>query len=360
MKVLVSASARFAITDDGILWTQNASLGYHFWAQYLDVYDEVRLLARAKFCLEPPDGWIQASGSGVEAVPVPYFVGPLEFIKNYGAIKKAIGKSLDDAEAIMLRVPCTIGGELCRLLPPKRPYGVEVVADPYDTFAPGSVKHPLRSFFRWWFTRALKQQCARADAALYVTKQALQRRYPCPKYSVGVSDVDLSEEMLVTTPRTFSLKTRPITIVIVGSVDQLYKAPDVLIKAVATCVAEGLDLKLVLVGDGQYRSTLEKQANALEIGDRVKFCGQLPKREDVQKQLDQADIFILPSYQEGLPKAMVEAMARALPCIGSTVGGFPELLPPPRYGTARRCNCFGAKNSRGGNRSTTDGSNVGL
>jgi glycosyltransferase involved in cell wall biosynthesis len=42
--------------------------------------------------------------------------------------------------------------------------------------------------------------------------------------------------------------------------------------------------------------------------------------------LDKADVFVLPSYQEGLPRAMIEAMARALPCIGSTVGGIPELL----------------------------------
>ena len=45
-------------------------------------------------------------------------------------------------------------------------------------------------------------------------------------------------------------------------------------------------------------------------------------------QLERADLFVLPSHQEGLPRAMVEAMARALPCIGSTVGGIPELLPP--------------------------------
>jgi glycosyltransferase involved in cell wall biosynthesis len=48
----------------------------------------------------------------------------------------------------------------------------------------------------------------------------------------------------------------------------------------------------------------------------------------VRDELDQADLFILASYQEGLPRAMIEAMARALPCIGSTVGGIPELLAP--------------------------------
>jgi len=109
---------------------------------------------------------------------------------------------------------------------------------------------------------------------------------------------------------------------------QLYKAPDVLIDAVAACVHEGLDLKLVLVGDGKHRSELQARVSTLGLGERVTFLGQLPAGDAIRSQLDQADLFVLPSRQEGLPRAMIEAMARALPCIGSTIGGIPELLSP--------------------------------
>jgi len=326
MKVLVTASARFAITSDGNLWTPNASLRYKFWARYLEVFDEVHLVARAEFHSEPPTGWNLATGPGIKAVPVPYFIGPWEFIKNYANVRKAVNRVALDAEAVILRLPCTIGTEVRASLPSRRPYAVEVVADSYDSMAPGSIRHPLRPLFRWWFPRVLKQQCLEAMAAAYVTKEALQRRYPCPKFSVSLSDIQLPEETLISKPRPLREAIGTCTLIFVGTMAQLYKAPDVLIKAVAVCVQEGLDIKLILLGDGLYRAELEALAATLGLGERVCFQGLLPTSEAVREELDQADIFVLPSHQEGLPKAMIEAMARSLPCIGSTVGGIPELL----------------------------------
>jgi glycosyltransferase involved in cell wall biosynthesis len=117
-------------------------------------------------------------------------------------------------------------------------------------------------------------------------------------------------------------------LITVGTLNQLYKAPDVLIRAVAECVRNGSDIELVLVGDGKHRAELEGLAVSEGIGARVHFKGQLSSGEAVRRELDQSDLFVLPSLTEGLPRAMIEAMARALPCIGSTVGGIPELLEP--------------------------------
>jgi glycosyltransferase involved in cell wall biosynthesis len=185
----------------------------------------------------------------------------------------------------------------------------------------------LRPFFRWWFFHQLRQECARAFAVAYVTKYALQRRYPpaMDAFSTYYSNVELPDEAFVAHPRS---AVRPlVTLVFVGTLAQLYKAPDVLIHAVSLCVNQGLNLRLVMVGGGKYRPALEAQASTWGLKDRVCFLGQLPAGEAVRAQLDRADLFVLPSYQEGLPRAMLEAMARALPCIGSTVGGIPELLP---------------------------------
>jgi len=106
----------------------------------------------------------------------------------------------------------------------------------------------------------------------------------------------------------------------------MYKGFDVLIDAVACCRCKGLDLELDIVGDGRFRSALERRALTRGIQQKVRFAGQISGACQVREHLDRAHLFVLPSKTEGLPRAMVEAMARGLPCIGSTVGGIPELL----------------------------------
>jgi len=329
MQVLVTASAHFAITSDGTLWTPSEALSYGFWTRYLDVYDEVHLLARAQLHATPPKGWKMASGLGIKPIPLPDHQGAWGAVKNYPSIRKVLSEVLANPQALHLRVSCHIATEVKRLLTPKRPYGVEVVNDPYDVFAPGAFKHPLRPFFRWWSVRELQIECAEACAAAYVTEFALQHRYPpaSEAFSTHFSSIDLSALAFVAAPRILHPNVQPLTLISVGTLAQLYKAPDVLIDAVALCVQEGLDLKLILVGDGKHRMELEAQVASLGLGERVHFCGHLLSSALVRYELDRADLFILPSRQEGLPRAMIEAMARSLPCIGSTVGGIPELLP---------------------------------
>jgi glycosyltransferase involved in cell wall biosynthesis len=210
----------------------------------------------------------------------------------------------------------------------RRPYALEVMCDPYQMFAPGANDHPLRFFFQAMFYRQMKKQCRRAPAVSYVTEDSLQKVYPhSPNaFSASYSTVEMPPGAYVPESRSVSLRSGSHTIITVGSLDQPYKGVDVLIDAVGANIAAGCDLRLVVVGDGKHRPSLE--ARAKQMADRVRFLGQISSGAEVRAHLDDADIFILPSRTEGLPRAMIEAMARGLPCIGSTVGGIPELLSP--------------------------------
>ncbi len=327
MNTVVSMEHRFDRTPDGVVWTQTAYAYDFFWAHYLQVFDGVRVIARVREVESVPGDFKRADGPAVSFAALPYYIGPWQYLASRRRIRRIIRDAIGPEDAVIMRVPSAIAPHLervCRAA--HRPYGVQVVGDPYDVFAPGSVDHPLRAFFRWSFSRDLRRQCAGAAAACYVTREALQRRYPCESYSCDASDVHIPAAALVQAARPPAPGKRSFAIVTVGSLEQLYKGPDVLLDAVAQCVRGGLDVSLRFVGDGKFRPQLEAQRDRLGLGGRAEFLGLLPAGEAVRAEYDRADLFVLPSRTEGLPRAMIEAMARGVPCVGSNVGGIPELL----------------------------------
>lgn len=84
-------------------------------------------------------------------------------------------------------------------------------------------------------------------------------------------------------------------------------------------------LRLLLVGDGALRQTLEQQALAAKLQQAVVFAGN---SSNVPLMLSQMDVFVLPSLAEGISNTLLEAMAAGLPVIASRVGGNPELIVP--------------------------------
>ncbi len=341
LKIIVSLEQRFDRTSDGSVWGPGA-YSHSFWLRYLDVFDQVRVVARIRDVHEVPGDYRQANGTSVEFVGVPYYLGPWGYLRSWRQIVRVVENILCQDYAVIMRVPSPIAGCMHGVLRRKRqPYGLEVIGDPYDVFSPGAVMHPLRPFFRWLLPRQMRQQCGAAAGAAYVTQRAIQERYPCGGYSVGLSDVELPVQAFITayssielghgdfveSPRAPASAQRK-NLIFVGTLEQIYKGQDVLIEAVSRLVREGLDLGLTWVGDGKCRQRLETRSAELGVGPRVVFHGRLPSGDAIRAELDKADLFVLPSRTEGLPRAMIEAMARGIPCIGSNVGGIPELLPP--------------------------------
>jgi glycosyltransferase involved in cell wall biosynthesis len=278
----------------------------------------------------PPADYHRADGKGVSFFPIPFYLGPLQYVARYAQIKRVARSAALSSEAVILRVPSSIADHFVPvLIKTGHPYGVDVVGDPHDVFSPGAVRHPLRPWFRWWFTRRLRHQCASACAAAYVTEKSLQCKYQPGSNTFGASfsDVELVPEAYVTTARNDFPAKGAYRLITVGSLEQLYKGTDILIEAIARCVQEGMDIKLAIVGDGKHRTELERKVASLGLSSRIAFKGQIPAGSAVRKEMDNAHLFALPSRTEGLPRAMMEAMARALPCIGSMVGGIPELIP---------------------------------
>lgn len=339
LRLLIALEAHFLGFPDGFVYTSGPD-NYAFWRSYLLTFEEVVILARVKPSLASPSNARRADGPNVTFARLPDYVGPREFLRNLGRLRSAVRTAVADADAYILRLPGAIGdmaaNEIRRL---GRKYAAEILGDPWAGLSPGTVRTPLRPVYRHMWTRNLRRHCRKAVAVHYVTRMALQRRYPpaTDAYSCAFSDVSLdgylADARTIKTRKESirelgSAPGRPARLGFAGSMQVHYKGADVLLEAVAVCLREGLQLELHLIGDGRARPEYEALASKLGISKHTHFHGHLPAGKAVFDFLDSIDLFVMPSRMEGLPRAMVEAMARGCPCIGSEVGGIPELLPP--------------------------------
>lgn len=335
MKVLVALQEHFWRDNDGLIYPETM-YDYAFWSRYLDIFDEVKVFARVASARTYQNMDSKpANGPKVSFYSLPNYHGPWEYIKVLMQLQQIAKDALRDTEACILRVPGEVGSILWKACQKQsRPFGLEVVGDPWDSLAPGSVKSILRPFARRLLRQQLMRQCHEAPITAYVTESKLQSRYPPSHWSTYYSSIDLPKEYLASNQmiaqRSIRILNKPFPpiwrLCHIGTLAQLYKAPDILIKAVAQVLKNGIHVELHIIGEGQFRKPMEVLCQNLGIDDKVYFLGKLPRDRTLFQKLDTYDMFILPSRQEGLPRALIEAMARGLPCIGSDVGGIPELL----------------------------------
>jgi len=347
MQVTVALETRYFVAPDGSVWSQ-VGMARSFWERYLEVFDSVRIVARGARVDSVAEGWSRVDHDRIIFHGVRNYQGPWQYLQAFKEVHRNIRAAVPHDGAVILRVPSHLGNGLEREL--ERigyPYAAEVVGDPHEVFAPGVVRHPLRPVFRRWFSRQLRRQCNRACGVAYVTKRTLQERYPpgggmtdprdggaddrscqnAGRFITDYSSIELPGPWFAP-PEGHPHSNGPHTVITVGSLEQGYKGTDVLIDAIAQCVREGSDVRAVIVGDGKCRPSLMSRAARHSIADRIRFAGQVSAGREIQKLLDAAHLFVLPSRTEGLPRALIEAMARGLPCVASAVGGIPELLPP--------------------------------
>jgi colanic acid/amylovoran biosynthesis glycosyltransferase len=89
--------------------------------------------------------------------------------------------------------------------------------------------------------------------------------------------------------------------------------------------------RLAIVGDGPLRTELEAQANILGLADDVDFLGSLPEA-DTLLEISSSDVLVLPSFMEGLPIVLMEALGLGVPVVATRVAGIPELVEEGRTG----------------------------
>jgi glycosyltransferase involved in cell wall biosynthesis len=129
------------------------------------------------------------------------------------------------------------------------------------------------------------------------------------------------------TPAAYGRKPREAfgkRVIFVGRLDPVKGAP-LLVSAMARVLKDHPDARLTLVGDGPARAPAEAQARDLGIAHAVTFAG-FQSQGAVAELLEASDVLVLPSFAEGVPVVLMEAMASRIPVIASRVAGVQELV----------------------------------
>lgn len=331
MRLLFVHDHRFYRDESGAVFTSGA-FPAEVWDRYLEHFQTVHVVGRDA---GPPPGngsFALSSHSGVTFELIPN-LGRRELVFSTSRLRDGIRFNVEPCDAAIVRLPSELGllaAAECRKA--SKPYAVELVGCAWDA---------MRNHGSWsaWFYAPVFYLRVRwalrsAPLVLYVTTGWLQQRYPTDGMTYAASDVEMvpmSEVELKSRKarlRRISEGQRPI----LGTVASLRIRSKGIQTAVAALEAlrKGqLELCYHVLGPGDS-SPWKALAERHGVADLVSFDGVRPAGAGVRQWLGTIDIHLQPSFQEGLPRATVEAMSRGAACIGSTCGGIPELLPPER------------------------------
>lgn len=240
--------------------------------------------------------------------------------------KPKLVKEVKESDLVIGRfdsiVSCRVASIARRL---KKPFFAEIMADAWDGYWNHGIIGKLLAPYMFYST---KKAVWNADYALYVTKFFLQDRYPCRNKSINASNVSIDQPRPEILDKRLSkiekMSLSDIVLVTTAAINVEAKGQKYVIKALPLLIEKGINVKYIMIGGGA-KDRLLHIAEKYNVKDNVIFAGEL-SIDEVYNTIDQCDLYIQPSLQEGLPRSVIEAMSRACPSIGARTAGIPELI----------------------------------
>lgn len=334
MRLLFVHDHRFVRGSDGRVYS--GSFPAATWERYLRHFDELVIVSRDGGQAAPDTQLARADENNVRFNLVPGLESAMELLRGNALLDATLDKELEKADALVVMLPSRLALRAVQKAQAKNiPFAAEVVGCAWDSYF--NHGHPAA---RAYAPIAFMQQrgvLKDAPLALYVTKQFLQKRYPTSGYTNYASNVEIvpmgEDGHRSRAERLRQIAAgRPPQFGTVGSLRVKYKGYQIAIPAIGRLRREGLDVHYSILGPGDpapYQALAEQHG----VADLIVFAGVRPAVTGVGEWLDGIDIHLQPSFQEGLPRATVEAMSRGAACMGSTCGGLPEILSPDRTHT---------------------------
>lgn len=301
----------------GNLYTKLA-FPYNYWKDYLSFFDEVTVVARAKKVDNLESDMVLVTGNHVNYEPLPYYIGLKKFILNFIPLFFAILKISFKYKYFLLRSGNSTNILALILIILNKPYLREYpgnIEEGVVGFAGNSLKvRVLAKFLN--FIAKFQGKFSKANSFVSEYCKTLYASHK-PSYifsSFKASEINKNKQdyNIVGNFKIISvgrLEGEKGHINLLNAISQLDNVPK---------------YEVHIVGDGSQKINLEKFTRDNNLS--VIFYGSVTDRDQLFSLLANSDVFIIPSLTEGMPRALLEAMAVGLPCIGSNVGGIPEVL----------------------------------
>ena len=294
-----------------------------FFNRYLSIFNSLSVIGRNVELNSSPKDY---KGEEVDPKINFFTVSHLKELNNKET-RIAIRKKIIEADYLVIRLPSILG--LFASYEAKKnnkPYIIEVVGCAWDAIANKGVLNIVPATI---ITQLMKRAVRSAPYVVYVTEDFLEKRYPTTGKHIACSNVTLNavreEDLQKRLERIESTNLdKKIVIGTCATIDVIYKGQQDVIEAISLLRNKGYDIEYQLVGGGNpaYLNSIAKKYN---VENNVKIVGSL-KHEDVFKWLEQIDMYVHPSKQEGLSRAIIEAMSKGCPTFGANAGGISELI----------------------------------
>ena len=332
MRLLVAVDGHIIRTPDNKFWCKTI-YSYGFFERYLNVFEDVTVVARVKDVEKLEGKYKRIDGEHVEVRGMPFYQGPVQLLKKYIPIQKALRNIDKGCDAALFRLPEQSCQMAYRHMRKGLPFAGEIVYDPTDDLKRTDIGIILR-FLNNRISKNLKEFCAKANGVSYVTEHTIQEHYPSyarlhgedrEHFESYYSTITLADSAF-TTAREFTVQDSITIVLCDAAINSDRKGEKTFLEALAKLRNKGLDVKGILIGDGSMLGYFKKMAEDLGIKSNVQFTGLLPSSKDVQDVMKTADIFVFPTQAEGLPRGILEAMAVGMPVLSTPVGGIPEVI----------------------------------
>lgn len=292
-----------------------------YWNDYLSFFDKIVVVARVEVVDTWDESFVRVDGNKVHYVKVPYYVGPKQFLLNLPKILKVLIDTSSEGEKFLLR-----SGNVSNCLWPF----LILRRKSYIREYPGNVKEGVLGFTGNTFKNRIfatlmdwqaKLQSKFSKANSFVSHDC-KNLYSSKKPSYVFSSFNADE--IQCEKSNYNLKDEVLRIIFVGRLEGEKGHADALKAIDIFTNMNKLDVHVTFIGDGSKKFTLQEMARQLNVN--VNFLGAVTNRYDLFKLVAENDLYIIPSHTEGMPRSLLEAMAIGMPCIGSKVGGIPEVL----------------------------------